>query len=173
MIPLPRHSTWIDDTEKGTNVFVPGIMGVGVLLSLGILISDGIARVRGTKGKRRERDLIAGYIADDVLSSIHVTHTTDPARGLRKRTTYLAAGAVFTGVGIYGLFGSFWNYINPVDDGWVEDVAWAWAVSMVAVVGLVSIGLLLIYFGMRHPDLPPWARRFLSRTPIGIAPDEG
>ena len=70
------------------------------------------------------------------------------------------------------MIGSFWNYINPVDDGWVEDVAWAWAVSMVAVVGLVSIGLLLTYFGMRHPDLPPWARRFLSRTPIGIAPDE-
>ena len=46
MIPLLRHSTWIDDTEKGTNVFVPGIMGAGVLLSLGILISDGIARVR-------------------------------------------------------------------------------------------------------------------------------
>jgi len=172
MIPLPRHTTWIDDTEKGTNVFVPGIMGAGVLLSLGILISDGIARVRGTKGQRRERDLIAGYIADDVLSSIHLTHTTDPARGLRKKRTYLIAGVFFAVIGIYGLAGSFWNYINLVDDGYVEDIAWVWAISLIAVVGLLSIGLLLTYFGLRYPDLPPWARRFLARTPIGVAPDE-
>ncbi len=29
MIPLPRHTTWVDDTVKGTNVFVPSITGSG------------------------------------------------------------------------------------------------------------------------------------------------
>ena len=172
MIPLPRHTTWIDDTEKGTNVFVPGIMGAGVLLSMGILISDGINRIRGDNGKRRERGLIAGYIADDVLSSIHRTDTTDPARGLRRRRTYLIASVAFITLAIYGLIGSFWNYINPVDDGWVEDVAWVWAVSLVTVTAMLSVGLLLGYLGLRHPDLPPWARRFLVRTPIGKTPDD-
>ncbi len=67
MMPLPRHTTWIDDTEKGTNVFVPGIMGAGVLLSLGIVIADFVNKLRGDEGARRQRELVASYVTGDVL----------------------------------------------------------------------------------------------------------
>ena len=171
MITLPRHTTWIDDTEKGTNVFVPSIMGVGVLLSLGILVADGINKVRGDRGKQRERDLIAGYLAGDVFSSVHDDASSGHGtRGLRRRWTYVLNSLVFIGIAIYGLIGSFWNYINPVDDGWVEDIAWVWAVSLLAVFGLLSLGLLLGYIALVYPTVPPWLRRFLARTPIGVAP---
>ena len=171
MIPIPRHTRWIDDTEKGTNVFVPSIMGVGVLLSLGILVADGINKVRGDRGKRRERELIAGYLAGDVLSSVHDDESSGHGtRGLRRRWTYVLNSLVFVGIAIYGLIGSIWNYINPVDDGWVEDIAWVWAVSLLAVFGLLSLGLLLGYIALVFPTVPPWLRRFLARTPIGVAP---
>jgi hypothetical protein len=171
MIPLPRHTTWIDDTEKGTSVFVPSIMGVGVLLSLGILVADGVNKVRGDRGKVRERQLISGYIAGDVLSSVHDEDSSERgARGLRSRSTYVFAALVFIVIGVYGLFGSFWNYINPVDDGWVEDIAWVWAVSLLAVGGMLALGLLLGYIALVYPTVPSWLRRFLARTPIGVAP---
>ena len=171
MIPVPRHATWIDDTENGTNVFVLSIMGVGVLLSLGILVADGINKVRGDRGKRRERELIAGYLAGDVLSSVHDDESSGHGtRGLRRRWTYVLNSLVFVGIAIYGLIGSFWNYINPIDDGWVEDIAWVWAVSLIAVFGLLSLGLLLGYIALVYPTVPPWLRRFLARTPIGVAP---
>jgi len=171
MIPLPRHTTWIDDTEKGTNVFVPSIMGVGVLLSVGVLIADGINKVRGDRGKQRERELISGYLAGDVLSSVHDDELDElGGRGLRRRSTYVLNALLFGGIAIYGLIGSFWNYINPVDDGWVEDIAWVWAVSLLAVGGLLSIGLLLGYIAVVYPTVPPWVRRYLARTPIGVAP---
>jgi len=174
MIPLPRHTTWIDDTEKGTNVFVPSIMGVGVLLSLGILVADGVNKVRGDRGKVRERQLISGYIAGDVLSSVHDEDSSAVgARGLRSRSTYVIGALVFIVIAIYGLIGSFWNYINPVDDGWVEDIAWVWAVSLLAVGGMLALGLLLGYIAVVYPTVPPWLRRFLARTPIGVAPKGG
>lgn len=174
MIPLPRHTTWIDDTEKGTNVFVPSIMGVGVLLSLGILVADGVNKVRGDRGKVRERQLISGYIAGDVLSSVHDEDSSEVgARGLRSRSTYVIGALVFIVIAIYGLIGSFWNYINPVDDGWVEDIAWVWAVSLLAVGGMLALGLLLGYIAVVYPTVPPWLRRFLARTPIGVAPKGG
>jgi len=171
MIPLPRHTTWIDATEKGTNVFVPSIMGVGVLLSLGILVADGVNKIRGDRGKQRERELISGYLAGDVLSSVHHESADGRgARGLRTRATYAINSVIFISIAIYGLIGSFWNYINPVDDGWVEDIAWVWALSLLAVGGMLALGLLLGYIAIIYPTVPPWLRRFLARTPIGVAP---
>lgn len=171
MMPLPRHTTWIDDTEKGTNVFVPGIMSAGVLLSLGIVIADFVNKVRGDEGARRQRELVASYVTGDVLRSIHREEEIPVEAGLRSRRTYFLLAFFFVGLGIYGFIGSFWNYINPIDDGWVEDIGWVFSVSLIAVTGLLSVGFVLLWIVFRYPDIPSWARPFVARTPIGSAPD--
>lgn len=170
MLPTRRIETVADDLAKGTNVFVPSIMGAGVLLSLGVMIADFVKKLKGDRGRIREVELVADYIAEDVLRSIHREDRIPVDRGLRSRRTYLLLAAGFVGLTLYGFIGSFWNYINPVDDGWVEDIAWIWAVSLVALASLLTVGVALAVIAWRYPEVPAWARRLLAFTPIGTAP---
>lgn len=167
--PLLRDP-FADIEPEALHVFVPGLMGVGVLLSMGLMVTDLLHRVRGDRAASREVQLIAWFVASDVVRSVHRDVELDPTTGLRSRTTYVVNAVLFLGLGIYGLVGSFWNYVNPVDEGWVEDIAWVWAVSLLAVAGLLAIGGVLGFIAWRYPQVPPWARRFLARTPIGVPP---
>lgn len=172
MLPPSRPPDLLDGLEPGhPHVFVPGLMGAGVLLSLGLLVSDAVQRVRGDAGARREVQLGAWFITRDVTRSVHRDADLDPALGLRSRRTYAVLAVLVLGLGIYGLIGSTWNYLNPVDDGWVEDIAWVYALSLLAVVAMLCIGGLLLRIAWTYPEVPPWARRFLARTPLGVAPD--
>lgn len=165
MIPTARRDPFVDDDPtESLHVFVPGLMGAGVLLSVGIMITDALHRLRGGRGARRQAELVAWFAASDVVRSVHREAQLDPAVGLRRRVTYVVNAALFLGLGVYGLIGSFWNYMNPVDDGWVEGIAWVWALSFVVVAGLLSLGGVLAFIAWRHPNVPSWARRFLART---------
>lgn len=169
MFPPPRTRTIADDVDPGgLHVFVPGIMGAGVLMSLGILVSDLLRRLHGSTGQRREVQLTAWYLTRDVARSVHREQRMDPRVGLRSRRTYGLLAVVFLGLGAYGLVGSFWNYVNPVDQGWVEDIAWVFAVSALAAGGLLTTGAVLASIAWQHPAVPPWIRRVLARTPLGV-----
>lgn len=171
MIPTVRRDPFLDDDPtQSLHVFVPGLMGAGVLLSVGIMITDVLHRLRGGRGARREAGLVAWFVASDVVRSVHREQRLDATVGLRRRTTYVVNAALFLGLGVYGLIGSFWNYANPVDEGWVEDIAWLWALSLMAVAGLLALGGVLAFIGWRYTSVPSWARVFLARTPIGATP---
>jgi hypothetical protein len=170
MFPTRRAETFADDVEKGSNVFVPSIMGAGVLLSIGVLIADFVKKLKGDRGRLREVELVASYIAEDVLRSVHREKDIPVHSGLRSRRAYVLLAGGFLGLTVYGLIGSFWNYINPVDEGWVEDIAWIWAISLVVLSSLAAIGGSLAVIAWRYPDVPAWARRLLAHTPVGTAP---
>lgn len=171
MMPSRRPGGLLDGLDPGhTHVFVPGMMGAGVLLSLGLLLSDAVQRLRGDAGARREVQLGAWFITRDVVRSVHRDADLDPAVGLRSRRTYAVLAVLVLALGVYGLIGSTWNYLNPVDEGWVEDVAWVYALSLLAVAAILCLGSLLLRIAWTYPQVPPWARRFLARTPLGVAP---
>lgn len=173
MLPVPRHGAWGDDLDPGgLHVFVPGLMGAGVLVSVGMLLTDAISRIRGNAGAQRVREVTASYITADVLRAVHREQEVDVTGAVRSRRSYLVGAVLFLALGMYGLVGSTWNYINPIDDGWVEDIAWVWAVSLLVVAALLYLGVVLLMMAWCHPDVPVWARRFLVHTPIGGAPRE-
>lgn len=173
MLSTPSTRTIADDVDPDSlHVFVPGIMGAGLLMSLGILAGDLLRRVHGGASRRREVHLTAWYLTRDVVRSVHRERRLDPAVGLRSRRTYVVLALLFLGIGVYGLVGSLWNYFNPVDQGWVEDIAWVLVVSMLAAGTLLATGAMLAFIAWRHPSLPPWARRLLVRTPLGVTPGD-
>ena len=104
--PLRRDLTVTDDAP-GLNVFVPGLMGAGILLSAGILVSDGIKKLFPNSGKRRRIDVSRGVqrIVADVAAAAGVAINEDniSRRKLRSVAWYTfgaAASAVVAFVSV-------------------------------------------------------------------------
>lgn len=166
MIVPRKHRTSLDDFEPDhLNVFVPGVMGAGVLVSIGILISDAVRRVGGGRGPERQAGIVAESLVKEFARSVHAPGGF--TQGLRSRMTYSISAIAFIGIGVYGLIGSFWNFINPVDAGWAEDIAWLWAVSTVVALTLIGLGVLTGLLAIRYPAVPWYVYGLLFRTPLG------
>lgn len=104
--PLRRDLTVTDDAP-GLNVFVPGLMGAGILLSAGILVSDGIKKLFPNSGTRRRIDVNRGVqrIVADVAAAAGVAINEDniSRRKLRSVAWYTfgaAASAVVAFVSV-------------------------------------------------------------------------
>lgn len=165
MIAPRRRRTWLDGFEPDSlNVFVPGVMGAGILVSIGILISDAVRRLGGGSGPQRQASIVAGSVVQEFAQSVHAQAVM--VRGLRSRLTYAISAVALIGIGVYGLVGSFWNFVNPVDSGWVEDIAWVWALSTVAALTLIALGALTGLLALGYPAVPWYAYPLLARTPI-------
>lgn len=94
MTPLPG--------EPMIAVFVPGLMGAGILVSGGILLADGIRKLMPNRGVRRQvviargvRGVVAG-VARAV--GLDVREGDLFQRSLRSRWAYLALGLALVGV---------------------------------------------------------------------------
>lgn len=165
MIAPPKHRTWLDVEPDHLNVFVPGVMGAGVLVSIGILISDAVRRLGGGRGPERQARIVADSVVKEFAQSVHGRERI--AWGLRSRMTYGISAVALIGIGLYGLIGSFWNFVNLVDAGWAEDIAWLWAVSTVAALSLTGLGVLTGLLAIRYPAVPWYVYGLLFRTPLG------
>jgi hypothetical protein len=156
---------WLDeDQTTRLNVFVPGVMGVGILFSLGVLVVDAIRMVGPNQpGGRRDR-LAARAVAATTLAP---TGTAVPSWGRRSRLTYLVVAIAFGGSGGYILVGSFWNYVNPSPgQNWVEDIAWLWGLSIVAGLALLCVGLTAALLASGRRRLPVPAASLWAGTPL-------
>jgi hypothetical protein len=157
-------------------VFLPGLMGAGVLLSAVILIADAVRRLLPSGSERRSAEVARGVDGLVVRAARAggrpIAERVGPWRDLRSRTFYAllatfsamaAAVLINGGVAIYtgegGLAGNPW----PL----------GWGVGVGATLGLVSLGATLV--STVHDRLPPTVRRIVAGSPIGRlrAPDPG
>lgn len=134
---IPARRSWIlDDSEpQGLNVFVPGAMGVGVLLSLGIAIADGIRNAGGRRLVQRRVGLTARAIAADVLAGTGGRMASE----LRGPWAYTAVTAVSVGLATFLAIGSTWSYVDPT--GSVRGIAWIWALGLLAAGSFALVGV--------------------------------
>jgi hypothetical protein len=89
--PRRRNSGAGDDID-GLGVFVPGLMGAGILLSAGILVSDGIKKLFPNSGARRSIDVTRGVqrIVGDAAAAagVAIEERNISRRGLRSVALY-------------------------------------------------------------------------------------
>ena len=117
------------------SIFVPAVMSVGLLFWL-------LSEVREVAGAQRRRsrakraELAAAAIAARLGDA---SSSTPAARGLRPRPVYLLLSAVLLSGAAYVAVGSIANYVRP--GGYVSDVAWLLAVSLVVSGGAATLGL--------------------------------
>lgn len=164
-----------DLTDPGSvRVFVPSIMGAGILVSLGILMGDLRRALAPRAGEvRRQAHLRRQALAlvAPMSGAIGAPLPAVPAlrRRLRSRPFYAGLFAAAVSLSLYVGIGSTFNYLRDVGlfshKVWMESLAISVSVAFFAMAVVAAVTVL------RYPVIPRWARPLIERTPLG-APEE-
>lgn len=133
-VPKHRHSS--DEVEPfAFHVFIPGALASGFLVSVGLLVSDALRRVRGDRGVLRRTSVTGAAVAAEVRDGFGAARQV--SFGLRRRITYGLIGVLAAGLVVAAVPGATWNFFHP--GGYISDIAWIWAVSMLGVIAVAVL----------------------------------
>lgn len=150
-------------------VFVPGLMGAGILLSAGILVADGVRRLLPNRGARRK--VVQAEAVHTVVERAAVAAGTEipehqiERRRPRPRWLYLSASAVLVLAGILAIRLGLNTYADP--RATLHENPWSVVLGDIGGVLLflgAALGIVLAVVGRRGPR--PIAR-LISSTPLG------
>jgi membrane-associated phospholipid phosphatase len=150
-------------------IFVPALMSVGFVFWVGALVRDQLRRRRGLSLERRAA--IAGTAAAAIVQGRRPPD--DPQHtGLAERRLYVVIAIPFLVAAVYVGLGAAANYLR--DGGYVAEIAWLLALSMLLSLLFASIGTVLALLFWQWPALSPSLRRLAVRGPFGgLPPDAG
>ncbi len=157
---VPKHTALGDDVDPGALfVFIPGALAGGFLISVGLLISDAVRKLRGDTGIERRVKHTGAAVADEVRAGAGASRRTES--GLRPRAVYGAVSAIAFALVVLVVPGATWNFFNP--DGYIQNVGWVWAVSMLAVIGLWVLGVQTLRLA------PEWLPGIIAALGLGFS----
>ena len=135
---VPRHTSLGDDVDPGgLFVFIPGALASGFLISIGLLVGDAFRKLRGDAGTERRVKHTGAAVADEVRAGAGASRRT--VSGLRPSPVYGVVSGISFALVILVVPGATWNFVNPV--GYISDIGWIWAVSLLLVLGFVFLGV--------------------------------
>lgn len=148
------------------SVFVPAIMGVGLLFWLVGEVRD-LFRSFGDSA----RDKRARLVGESVARSLPWPVTAPPppsARGLRSRPVSALLSVVFLAGGVYVAIGSIANYARP--GGYLGDIAWLLALALTVSLALIVLGVVAAATAFWWPQPPTWTERVLVGSMLTTRP---
>ena len=161
------------DRDRG--VFVPAVVGAGLVFSFTMLVVDTVQQVVGRRHRRGMAGPCGATVARQVLGHDDIG-TGGVAPGWQRTALLLAA--ICLGVAGYVAPGAWFNYVRP--RGYVADAAWVLALALVVAVVAGLVGVVLGRSALRptHWSAPTrhavgWARRVTNADVAGPEPDAG
>ena len=152
-------------------VFVPSMMGVGILLSLAVLASDALraltpnsARTRAQARRRRRAEALVAPLAEAV--GLPPPSTVSNRRRLRARWVYVALFVGGVSLSLYVAIGSTANYLRS--GGYLEGIVWIEAIAVASSLFFMALGLLALAIAWNYPVVPRRARWIVDRTALGV-----
>jgi membrane-associated phospholipid phosphatase len=148
--------------EVTLGVFVPAIMGAGVVFSLATVVRDLVER--GTSvAAGRNAEVRGRLAAGEVLGR--------PGQDVGSRPLWHRGALGLTGVAaiafaIYLAIGTTYNYFYP--GGYLGRIAWLWTLSLALVALAAALGTAAL-LGAARGRVPGWSWQVLVRTPL-LAP---
>lgn len=151
-----------------THVFVPAIMGVGLVFWILGELRD-LLRSEGAQS-RHKRARLAGRSWALQVPSEHRQPLAPEARGLRPRPVYLLWAVALIGGACYVAIGSIRNFQRH--GGYVSDISWLLALALVvsgvlAVLGAVALAVFVVW-----PRTPQWCEHLLNTSLLTTSPVE-
>lgn len=172
-----RALGWAADVEDdlgdpvALRVFVPSIMGAGILVSLAVLVGDLVrtlsprARPARRRARQRRRALALVVPLAEALG-LPPPSLPSPRRRLRTRRFYGALFVVSVTLSLYVAIGSTANYLRP--GGYLEGVVWMQVLAMSASLFFFGIGVAAFAIALRYPAVPRWAQAVVDHSPLGV-----
>ena len=154
------------DTPSAT-VFVPAVMGLGVIVSLAVGLTSVVQRVMGEPGTDRRSRLHAHQSARVALAGEEAA--LRDTTGLRSRRTYLLVGLGLVALGLYIGIGEIANYFRI--DGYLWMTAWVLAAILMCTLFFEVAGALTLSAALHYDRPPPAARSFLAAALLIRQPD--
>ena len=150
-------------------VFFPSLMGVGILVSGALLISDWIRRLFPQSNLRRKHNVIVGTygaVGDAVdAAGYHLEEPWFIGRGLRNRSTYLVWAAVLWLAAI----GSMWAGSEFFEDplGLFYRSPWAIGIGYGVGAALLLVAALCLFLAITHRSVPKLIMKLVTETSLG------
>ncbi len=151
------------------SVFFPSLMGVGIIVSGVLLISDWLRRLFPQSQIRRRHNVAVGAFGavTDALAAAGY-RLVEPSflhRGLRRRRTYvvIATAASLLGAGVIQSGLAFYN--DPL--GLFFHSPWAIGIGYGIGAAAGVLALLSAAIAVRYANSPAWLQRFVAETLFG------
>jgi hypothetical protein len=150
-------------------VFVPGLMGAGILLSAGILVADGVRRLFPNRGARK-RVAFAEAVHNIVertgyAAGVEIPEHRIVRRRPRPRWVYVASSVVLIALSILSIRLGINTYADP--DATLHGNPWAPVLGDIAGVLLFLGALLGIVLVVSAHRAPRPVARLIHSTPLG------
>jgi hypothetical protein len=155
-------------------VFVPGLMGAGLIVSIVMLASDGLRRLLPVRGERAR----AVHVATRARARVHdlvSVRTGEPplsaavSRVPRSRPVSLGLGALALAGAAAIMAGSVVVYRGH--GSLLSGRGWPLGVGAALALPLGAAGLVLLLSGALGPRRPGWLERLARMEPLGALPD--
>ncbi len=150
----------VAEVDTAWLVFVPAVMGAGLVFSVATLLRDVVSR--GSRGLRDRRARLRG----EVLAA-RVVHgdraDISRAAGAATRRVLTFVGLVSCALGLYVAIGATGNFLRA--EGYLSDIAWLWGASVTVSIAAIAFGAVCLVAAAR-PSPPAWVWPTLLRTPL-------
>ena len=150
-------------------VFFPSLMGVGILISGTLLVSDWMRRMLPQGRIRKQHNVVVGIygsIADAVdAAGYHLEEPWFLRRGLRRRLTYLAAAAALGVVGALSMWIGVEFYNDP--KGLFYRSPWATGLGYGVGSAAVVAAAVSLAIGVVYQSLPRFMKTLVEETYVG------
>lgn len=157
------------EMPEGLNVFVPGLMGAGILLSAVILVSDGVRKLLPNRGVRRRLKVVLAVrrIVVDVAEAagIDVEERNLVRRERRPAAVYLLVAFVALPLAVLVARWGFNAYSSSGSA--LEGNAMAIFYGMVGALAVGLPGLVSLWLSMPRLRPPQAVNWLVRRTPFG------
>ncbi len=150
-------------------VFFPSLMGVGILVSGALLISDWVRRLFPQGSIRRKHNVVVGTygaVGDAIeAAGYHLEEPWFLGRGLRNRSTYLAWSIVLWIAGV----ASMWAGVEFFDDplGLFHKSPWAIGIGYGFGAALMLLASLSLFVAITYTATPHFVMRLITDTSLG------
>lgn len=142
-------------------VFVPAIMGAGLVFSVATLLRDVVSTGSRTSQARRA-SLRGRMVAECVIEPEQpALHT---AADLERRPMFVLIALLAMTFGIYVLIGSSGNFFEG--GRYVSNIAWVWGGSLVVVAAAFAVAATCLVVVVSYPNPPSWVWPLLIPTPL-------
>ena len=150
-------------------VFLPALMGVGILASVMLLVMDGIRRFVPASGVRR-KVRIARAVHGIVAGAAHAAGRSAEEPGFfrrvaRSRWTYVVWGTITAGIAVYVIRLALVKYFDEADVFYEN--AWLLVIALGAGFVLGPIAAITFAPGLIAPERPRFLRKLIEQSWLG------